>query len=178
MATPEIKWQSIAATWDGRPARPDEVVRVGLRLLPAGDLVARVDAPWHGDPPPPGPPGRTDRLWEHEVVELFVAGSGGRYIELEVAPGRHLLLAFDGYRRRTADDLPGARCEGRLAGGNPARWTADLHVPAAVLPPGPLRHNAYAAHGVGAARRLLALFPPAAPGPCPDFHDLTPFRPL
>jgi hypothetical protein len=44
------------------------------------------------------------------------------------------------------------------------------------VPEGPWRFNAYAIHGVGAARRYLAHFP--VPGPRPDFHRLECFGAL
>ena len=66
----------IARAWDGGPARPDEVVLLTLHRVEDG-LVLHVNAPMHDDPPPAAPPGPTWALWEHEVVELFIAGPGG-----------------------------------------------------------------------------------------------------
>ncbi len=48
-------------------------------------------------------------------------------------------------------------------------------MPRSWLPPGPHRVNAYAIHGVGAARRYLAWAPSEGEGP--DFHRLEAFRP-
>ena len=62
----------IARAWDGGPARPDEVVLLTLHRVEDG-LVLHVNAPMHDDPPPAAPPGPTWALWEHEVVELFMA---------------------------------------------------------------------------------------------------------
>ena len=166
----EIKWHLIRSAWDGGPAKEGEVVRVGVGLRPA-ELVFRVDAPFHDDPPPDGPAGRTDRLWEYEVVEVFLLGAGGRYLELEVAPDRHLFLEFEGARRRIADDVPGVVCTTSVdRTQDPPRWSARLAVPLLRLPPAPLRWNAYACHGQGEARRLLALHPQTRA--VPDFHDL------
>ena len=61
----------LASTWDGQPARDSERATLTLSATPDALHIA-VDAPYHGDPPPPGAPGPCWRLWEHEVVELFI----------------------------------------------------------------------------------------------------------
>jgi len=157
-------------TWDGAPA-PD-ADRVTLEVaLTATALRLVVDAPFHGDPPPAAPPGPTDRLWEHEVVELFVLGPGERYTEIELGPhGHHLVLQLEGRRNTVATGLPidfAATLDG-------ARWRGEALVPRALLPPGPHRINAYAIHGLGAGRRYLAMTP--VPGAQPDFHRLDRFE--
>lgn len=44
-------------------------------------------------------------LWEHDVVELFLAGSSGRYVEFNVsAQGAWWFMAFADYRKRTSSD--------------------------------------------------------------------------
>lgn len=165
---------AVAHTWEGAPAAPSEHASVTLRLDAAGLHVA-VHAPRYGDPPPPGPPGSTWKLWEHEVVELFVLGADGRsYTELELGPhGHFLLLQLEGRRNAVATELP---VEARWEPGGGPRWRAQARLPLAVLPAGPWRGNAYAIHGAGAARRYLAWAP--VPGPEPDFHRLEHFRPL
>ena len=126
----------------------------------------RVDAPFHGDPAPPGPPGRRPGLWEFEVVELFLVGSGGRYLELEVGPHGHFLaLELEGIRRLSRDDvLPAWEC--RIAEG---RWRGELRIGLDRLPVGVDRWNAFAIHGEGKERRYLAAHP--LPGEAPDFHQ-------
>ena len=96
----------IATTWDGIAISPDE--SASLSLSASDDaLVVTVDAPWHGDPAPIGPAGPTWALWEHEVVELFVLGSNGHYLELELGPhGHHLVLQLSGRRQVAARELP------------------------------------------------------------------------
>ncbi len=156
-------------TWDRERARGDEVARVTLFVDRGPDLHVRVDAPFHGDPPP-----ASERLWEHEVVELFVAGPGKEYLELEFGPhGDFLALQLDGVRNVVARGLP---IEYRAAIGGD-RWTAEAVVPAALLPPAPHRFNAYAIHGVTGARRYLC-WTPHLGGDRPDFHRLQDFRPL
>ena len=135
-------------------------------------LCVEVEAAFHGDAPPPGPPGPAERLWEHEVVELFLLGDGERYLEIELGPhGHHLVLRLEG-RRRVVEQGLAIAYEARREG---AAWSGRARLPAAWLPPGLARCNAYAIHGTGAARRHLAAFP--VPGPEPDFHCLERFGP-
>lgn len=160
----------IAHTWDGTPL-PEEAVATVTAHVDAEGLHLAIDAPFHGDPAPPGPPGPTAALWEHEVVELFVVGPGARYTEIEVGPfGHHLVLRLEGVRRPVADRLPLRvhRVE-RDAG----RWRAEATLAASLLPPRPWRVNAYRIHGQGPTRRYLAHAP--VPGEGPDFHRLEAF---
>ena len=54
-ATPGSRFRmSIASTWDGRDARPEERVEVELGVE-ATELALSIDAPYHGDPPPRSP---------------------------------------------------------------------------------------------------------------------------
>ncbi len=130
------------------------------------DLRIVVSAPFHHDPPPPGEPGPTDRLWEHEVVELFVAGRDDRYTEVELSPwGHHLVLRLQGIRHVVDAQLPLA-FRARQCG---ARWIGAARLDRELFPPPPWRANAYAIHGEGAARRFLAATP--LPGEQPDFHQ-------
>ncbi len=161
---------TIAHTWDGAPLTPAEHAVVRLVAAPDGAaLRLLVDAPFHGDPPPPSPPGPTPRLWEHEVVELFVAGPGGDaevpYLEIELSPhGHHLVLRLAGVRREVENGLPldfRAFFDGR-------RWRGEATFPRAWLPAPPHRANAYRVHALGAGRRHLAATP--VPGAAPDFH--------
>jgi len=170
----------IRHTWDGAPARPGERVRLELALEPQV-LRVGVDAPYHGDPPPPGPAGPTDGLWEFEVVELFVlqdrVPGTPRYTEIELGPhGHHLVLQLAGIRTVVKSGLPLPYQTTRAPGADRPRWRGEARLDASLLPPPPHRLNAYAIHGVGASRRYLALYP----GPTsarPDFHRLETFQP-
>jgi len=160
----------VERTWDGLAAD----VQVRMRLdLGAEVLRIDVDAPFHDDPPPEGPPGSTDRLWEHEVVELFLVdrtGRSPRYTEIELGPhGHYLVLRLDGVR---APVEVGAEIgwETRRSGG---RWTGEAVVPRVLLPAALTHFNAYAIFGEGEARTYLAATP--VPGPAPDFHRLEHF---
>lgn len=163
---------TIAHTWNGQPAAHDE--QVVLHASVAHDmLVLRIDATWHGDPLPAAPVGRCDGLWEYEVVELFLLGTGERYLELELGPGgHHLALELEGRRKRRRAYVPvHVHCL-RQAG----RWQSEARVAVRELPPGVHAWNAYAIAGTGADRRYLAMRP--MPGERPDFHQLEHFAPL
>jgi hypothetical protein len=172
---------AVDRTWDGAPAPASEVVsgRLSARSHDArgepDGLVWRFDGPFHDDPPPRAAPGPTDRLWEHEVVELFLANDADpvRYLEIEVGPGgHHLVLHLEGVRRPVVTLLPLELTVAR----DRDRWRAEVVVPPAWLSwlgPGPKRANVTAIHGVGAARRYLSAV--ALPGSAPDFHQPSAF---
>jgi hypothetical protein len=160
----------VASTWDGEPIDADERVRVRLRLT-ARDLRIAVRAPFHDDPPPPGEPGATDRLWEHEVVEIFIAGAAGEggavpYTEVELSPwGHHWVLQLHGVRRVVTSGLPLAFRTWRHGDA----WLGAARLDRALLPPPPWRANAFAIHGTGDERRYLAAT--SLPGSHADFHQ-------
>jgi hypothetical protein len=165
------RWQ-VAGTWDGEPAATGEVVN--LSLSRAGEqLHLELDAPFHGDPEPPAPPGPTPGLWNHEVVELFLVGADQRYLEIEIGPGgHHWVLQHHGVRRPVAEGLElelSVVMQGR-------RWKARAAFPRSWLPAGLHAANAFAIHGEGAGRRYLAAHP--LPGAGPDFHRLELFPSL
>ncbi|MFO0688123.1 MAG: hypothetical protein U0900_05405 [Myxococcota bacterium] len=161
----------IRGAWDGGPLEPGESGRIDLFLGDA--LEIELEAPRYGDPPPPTPPGRCDGLWDFEVLELFLLGRDDHYLELEFGPAGHwLALRLEGRRRVVSSDL-GLALE---VGHDGALWRARTRVPLGWLPAGLHAANAYAIHGVGAARRYLAWAP--VPGPQPDFHRLECFPPL
>lgn len=164
---------TIASTWDGEPALVREHVAITLEHR-IDELIVAVDAPFHGDPAPPTAKGSTDALWHHEVVELMLLGENDRYLELELSPhGHYLVLLLEGARHVVHLGLPihfSAQRDGE-------RWRGRARVPLAWIPSGCRRLNAYAMHGIGAARRHLAWRPRATieAGARPDFHVLAAF---
>jgi hypothetical protein len=159
----------IHRSWDGHPALPEERARVRVERT-ADPLQVTIDAPWHGDPPPDGPAGSKDGLWQHEVVELFLVGRAQTYLELEFGPhGHYLVLLLEGVRRPKAVGLQLDFAVERMGD----RWRGVARVPREYLPPGPYTANAYAIHGHAEGRRYLACTP--VPGPQPDFHRLEVF---
>ncbi|MEZ4265494.1 MAG: hypothetical protein R3F39_03875 [Myxococcota bacterium] len=165
------RWE-IASFWDGRPLPAGERATVRAGFVD-GAFRVEVDAPYGGDPAPSTPPGPTPRLWEHEVVELFVLGEADQYTEIELGPhGHHLVLRLAGRRQIVAEGLP-LRYESRVADG---RFYGMAWLDLGLLPPGPHRANACAIRGVGDARRYMSAWP--MPGEGPDFHRLERFEPV
>lgn len=159
-----MRWE-IARTWDGHPIGADEACTLDVQATDDA-IVLIVRAPYHGDPPPTGPAGPRDALWEHEVVEWFVASESGPYLEVELGPhGHHLVLQLDRIRHAVARELP-ITWDAHIHGD---RWHGMARLPRFYLPDGPYRGNAFAIHGVSAARRYLAAEP--LPGRAPDFHQ-------
>lgn len=160
----------VASTWKGEPIAVDEAVELDLELR-ADRLTIDVRAPFHADPPPASAPGSCSGLWEYEVVELFLLGADDRYVEIELGPhGQFLVLTLHGSRALVADGHPldySCGIEG-------VRWWGSAQLDASLLPDGLTRHNAYAIHGEGKARRYLAAH--AMGGDLPDFHRLDAFQ--
>jgi hypothetical protein len=160
---------TIATCYDGVACEPGEQVHLEIRAS-EDELRVAVDAPYFADPPPAAPVGPTEQLYNHEVVELMLLGSGDRYLELELSPhGHYLVLELHGERHIVRQGMPMAY----RAEVDGSRWRGEAHVPRTWLPPACERLNAYAMHGEGAERRYLAWRPPR--GARPDFHRLTSF---
>lgn len=160
----------ITQSWDGTQAVADEVVRVTLSRCAARDWILEIDAPFHGDPPPPGPAGSTPGLWDYEAVELFLLAPPDHYLEVEIGPHGHFwMLALRGVRRPFREGLPLDLVTTRHG----THWQARARIGHQHVPTAASRVNAYALHGQGAHRRFLAF--QAVPGSVPDFHRLERF---
>jgi len=163
---------TIGATWNGQALPEAGHATVRLWLTPE-HLHIQLRAPFHGDPPPPGPPGPTAGLWSYEVVEVFLLGLDEGYTEVELSPhGHHLVLRLRGVRRAVASELPLASYEVQVGA---THWTASAALDRSLLPSPIQRWNAYRIHGTGPERQYLAMAP--VPGEAPDFHRLHCFAP-
>ena len=158
---------------DGSPC-PD--VRLHAHVgLQAGDDGLRFEARVPDPEParvPSAPPGRrVADLWHYDVVECFLVGEGGRYLEVELSAGGHfLLLSFDAPRRRVdahEDARPPLDFQRGAAG-----WAAAIRLPWEIVPAGLCALNAF----VCARDRFLAYRP--LPGGTPDFHQPAHFPPV
>lgn len=163
----------IAHDFRGQPVPPAQVASVHL-ARDGATLCIEVDAPYFADPAPAGPKGPTDRLWEYEVCELFIADAAEHYLEIELSPhGHHLALELAGVRNVVRSRLPidySVRIEAQ------GRYRGSARVPWAYLPSSPTRVNAYLIHGLGEARRYHAHAP--ARTEVADFHRLESFVPV
>ena len=153
-------------TWDGSATSDTEIGVVEIDFLPDAVRI-EVVAPFHGDPPPPGPPGPTESLWNYEVVEVFLVGSD-RYLEVELSPhGHYLALELSAPRVIERTLIPIDFEVNRLTAD---AWEGTAIASNALLPEGLATYNTYRMHGTGSDRRHLARFP--VPGEKPDFHRL------
>lgn len=166
--------------WNGDPAPAGHGGRAALTLdlgllalswdvgLPKGEV--RI---------PASPAGCTDRLWEQDVIELFLCSRSDpeRYLELEFGPGGHwLALSFSGVREREAL-LEGLDPELRNEL-QPGRWRGRAALPKALVErhAGPAPWKGLVALVTG-EDRVHACWP-ALPGAGPDFHQPGRWAPL
>lgn len=141
------------------------------------DLHIKVQAPFYDDPHinDTTPVGSMDKLWEFEVVEVFLLGSDERYLEIEFSPkGQYLLLQLHGYRNMIKSplyiDIYSAKIHDK-------EWSGSYVIPSNYIPANLSKFNAYAIHGTDNARQYLALFPtPFGKYTDPDFHRLDYFQ--
>jgi hypothetical protein len=152
--------------WDGTRC-PDPRRRGELCLALVADGLEITASFERQRPPrlPDAPPGtRVANLWEYDVVECFLAGAGGRYLEVELgAAGHFLVLEFDAPRRRANEHanlrLPVSFRE------DAERWQARLRLPLSLVPADLCALNAFAIAGGS----HFAHHP--VPGRAPDFHQ-------
>jgi hypothetical protein len=171
----------VAHSWDGtRTLPPAEQTHLRLAVDASSAYVTIVRAPFHADDPPPprdhlAPrPGECPRLWDFQVVELFLLGDDGdRYLELEFGPhGHYLALMLHGERRCVrAGRLPLAHYCATIDEAC-ATWSAEARFPRTWIPPGWSRWNAFAIHGSETRREYASAFPATHGEPSPDFHRL------
>jgi hypothetical protein len=155
----------IEREWDGTPVA-DRRLHGELRLSAQPEGLEFAASLPHQEPArvPPGAPGtRVADLFEYDVVEGFVVGADGRYVEVELGAGGHfLVLSFRAPRVRADEHrelAPALRYEpGRR------RWRSSLLLPWALVPRPVRALNAFAIAG----GRFLAHHP--VPGERPDFH--------
>jgi hypothetical protein len=112
---------------------------------------------------PPVPPGaRVADLWNYDVVECFLVGRGGDYLEVEVGPSGHFLLQSFAAPRRLRDPHESFRPELEL---DAEACSVALRIPSSLLPHEIRALNAFAIIG----GEHLAFRP--VPGAAPDFHQ-------
>lgn len=183
-------------TWDGRPTTTSPYKISFVINAITGDIVLTIDAPYFNDPRPPGEPGKCLKLYNFEVVEIFIAAypndddtqaQYSPYLEVQIGPHGHYNLVFflqeaDFGNMDTSIELdrpPTAQINPKTG-----RWTAEIAIPSFFLPE-PVcgddlsitwMMNAYAMHGVGEEREHIAYS--AVPGSKPNFHQLRYFCPL
>jgi hypothetical protein len=155
----------IERQWNGAPS---ETVRAALELSIVGAaLELRSELRQSGAPrvPDARPGTRVANLWEYDVVECFLAGAGGRYLELELGAGGHFLaLSFRARRVRADEHRTLVPWMDHHRGPDGTLYTA-VRVPLAIIPADVRAIGAFAIAG----GLFLASAP--VPGPAPDFHQ-------
>lgn len=170
----------IRQTWNSQAVARNQHVKIDLQY--EQNLTIKVESPFYDDPHLPDMtknPGSMDKLYNYEVVEVFLLGENDHYLEIELGPrGQYLVLELHGYRNVTRYPIPLPHYQSTITGN---RWNASATIPANLLPPKISRINAYAIHGSEANRTYLALYPAPANNPNytdPDFHRLGLFGPI
>ena len=152
--------------WNGAPC-PHAHLHGRVELAVQGHGLELVASLPHQPAPriPAAPRGaRVADLWEYDVVECFLAGAGGRYLEVELGAGGHfLVLSFSAPRVRSDSH---ETLRPALDFASDARgWRARLVLKWRLVPPGLEALNAF----VSAGGAHLAYAP--LPGSAPDFHQ-------
>ncbi len=152
--------------WDGAPCPHAHLHgRVEIATCAEG-LEISASLPHQPAPRIPAVPrgARVANLWEYDVVECFLVGEGGRYLEVELGAGGHfLVLSFSAPRVRS-DSHEALRPVLDFASDD-AGWRARIVLERAIVPPGLVALNAFVIAG-GAHLAYGSL-----PGPAPDFHQ-------
>lgn len=152
--------------WNGEKSpRPDVRAEVSFEQVEGG-MAVKASMPRREDEKVPDAPARTrvENLWEYDVVELFLVGDDGKYLEIELGPGGHyLILGFDGVRRRS-DGHIGLDPHIEMKKDDRS-WSSSCLLPPSIVPTPLKAVNAF----VIASGLYLAAFP--VPGEKPDFHQ-------
>jgi hypothetical protein len=156
----------IERLWNGAPG--PEGTRGAVELSLVGDELEMRAELRQPQPPrvPENPAGtRVEGLWAYDVVECFLLGAGGRYLEIELgARGHYLVLSFRARRVRASGHehlAPRVHCGTAPDGA----WWVEIRVPRTLVPARLRGVNAFAIVG----GRCLAHHP--VPGEAPDFHQ-------
>ena len=114
---------------------------------------------------------RVADLWEYDVVECFLVGASGRYLEVELGAGGHfLVLSFSAPRVRSDSHealRPALDFTSEAAG-----WRAHIVLDHSIVPSEITALNAFVIAG-GAHLAYGSL-----PGPDLDFHQPACFQPV
>lgn len=156
--------------WDGAPC-PHAHLHGRVELAARDDgLEIAASLPHQPAPRIPAAPrgARVANLWEYDVVECFLAGAGGRYLEVELGAGGHfLVLSFSAPRVRS-DSHETLALPVDFAS-DASGWRSRVVIERALVPPGLQALNAFVIAG-GAHLAYGSL-----PGAAPDFHQLACF---
>jgi hypothetical protein len=149
--------------WNGAPS---ETVRASLELRIVGAALELRSALWQPGAPriPDARRGtRVANLWEYDVVECFLAGAGGEYLEIELGAGGHFLVLSFSAPRVCSDAYEHLELPVDFTSDSRA-WQSRVLLDWSLVPAPIEALNAFViARGVHLAYAPL-------PGPGPDFH--------
>jgi hypothetical protein len=152
--------------WDGTPCTDPRLHgRVTLGADESG-LAIEASLPHQRSRRVPDAPrgARVANLWEYDVVECFLAGAGGRYVEVELGAGGHFLVLSHAAPRVRSDEHEDLALELEHASDGQG-WRSRAILEWSLVPPDLSRLNAF----VIAGGAHLAYAP--VPGAAPDFHQ-------
>lgn len=146
-------------------------------------LKVQISALWTQTASPGPPPGALWALWEHEVVECFIVGAEGHYLELEFGPyGHHLAIVLSSVRNAERWCVPmQIKCERIHQQNIFGLWRAEAHIARRYLPSllsnshqegrqsFGYRINAFACCTISNQRHYFLAHP--LHGDVPDFHQ-------
>jgi hypothetical protein len=152
--------------WNGAPC-PDARLHGRVELTADAEGLSITASLPHQPAPriPRAPRGtRVADLWKHDVVECFLVGAGGRYLEVELGAGGHFLVLSFTAPRELADAHEALVLPIDFASDSRG-WRSRARLGWELVPPRLAALNAF----VIASGSHLACTP--VPGPEPDFHQ-------
>ena len=156
---------SIIKNWQGELVEPTQIVNLKLESG-IECLKFEIDAPFYDHSPPPAPSGFFDGLWNYDVVEIFLVGPVGGYIELEFGPhGHYLGYELDG-PRSVVGRFNLEHYQTNILGD---RWLGQATLNLRKVPNQVVKWNAFAIFGEPSQRSHMCMSP--LPGNAPDFHQ-------
>ena len=130
----------IEHTWDGQTVAARHRTTVAFHQATPRLIEISIDAPFFDDLKPEQAIGRCPRLWDYEVVELFLVDQHGTYVELEFGPHGHYLVLLLSGPRVVVDDTLVIDYSAKING---AHWQgcATLVLPTSLENPSPSTHS-------------------------------------
>mmetsp|Transcript_21480 Transcript_21480/g.35969 ORF Transcript_21480/g.35969 Transcript_21480/m.35969 type:complete len:503 (-) Transcript_21480:200-1708(-) len=185
--------------WNGKPSSSVTTNPYSIKFMVSattGDLMIEIEAPFFDDPPPPVEPGKYEKTYEYEVVEIFLAsypdddnaGPYNPYLEIQIGPHGHHMCVFFLEEGNFATQDTSIELESQpitRIDRSKGTWKAEMNIASFFLPEPACGDdlsitwmmNAYAIHGIGSKREYHA-YSAIEEGDSPNFHKLGYFEPL
>lgn len=181
-ATPKVAKYEISHLWNNVSISASDIIQ--LTLTYDQDLKIEVFAPFYDEPKLPDwsrHPGIFPKLYNYEVVEVFLLNDHDEYLEIEMGPkGQYLVLSLKGYRHVVKAPIQLKSYKSNVTGFGRS-WMGEAVIQHSILPKKITRFNAFSIYGPNDTRIYQALFPAPTNDPKypkPDFHKLELFKPI